>query len=295
MTLKYYHAEPLANSLKSMLPLKEKGLAFESHLRRPAQVRAAFGLVRGDQSRRPGAGARPRRHDHHPHHGDQRISRGRLPRSPPLRPRDPVGAARMRYWNKFVDEHVMNYVSMHGWHRMVGVIARNIEGGTFEKLLSQHPAARPAQEVGDRALGLLRGRPAERQRQDRVRARQGRDAARRDRVAGGRRLHPRRHQLLFALRDDGRADVPREGRRRELPAPRRMARADDRPPRRRRSAQGRGPHPAGPAHLERRPAKQRSMGSLDQCAHGCCRQDRTGSTSSTSRSCPTPSPARAKC
>ena len=30
MALKYYHAEPLANSLKSMIPLKEKGLAFES-------------------------------------------------------------------------------------------------------------------------------------------------------------------------------------------------------------------------------------------------------------------------
>jgi glutathione S-transferase len=56
-----------------------------------------------------------------------------------LRPRDPVGAARMRYWNKFVDEHVMNHVSMHGWHRMVGVIARNIEDGTFEELLSHIP------------------------------------------------------------------------------------------------------------------------------------------------------------
>ncbi len=30
MALKYYHAEPLANSLKSMIPLKEKGLAYES-------------------------------------------------------------------------------------------------------------------------------------------------------------------------------------------------------------------------------------------------------------------------
>jgi len=30
MGLKYYHAEPLANSLKSMVPLKEKGLAYES-------------------------------------------------------------------------------------------------------------------------------------------------------------------------------------------------------------------------------------------------------------------------
>ena len=33
----------------------------------------------------------------------------------------------------------MNYVSMHGWHRMVGVIARNIENGEFEKLLESIP------------------------------------------------------------------------------------------------------------------------------------------------------------
>ena len=45
----------------------------------------------------------------------------------------------MRYWNKFVDEHVMNFVSMHGWHRMVGIIARNIEIGEFEKLLENIP------------------------------------------------------------------------------------------------------------------------------------------------------------
>ena len=30
MTLKYYHAEPLANSLKSMVPLIEKGLPWQS-------------------------------------------------------------------------------------------------------------------------------------------------------------------------------------------------------------------------------------------------------------------------
>ena len=51
----------------------------------------------------------------------------------------PIGNARMRYWNKFVDEHVMNHVSMHGWHRLVGVIARNIDEGTFEELLSHIP------------------------------------------------------------------------------------------------------------------------------------------------------------
>ena len=30
MTLKYYHAEPAANSLKSMIPLIEKGLPYQS-------------------------------------------------------------------------------------------------------------------------------------------------------------------------------------------------------------------------------------------------------------------------
>ncbi len=58
-----------------------------------------------------------------------------FPDAPPLRPNEPRGNARMRYWNKFIDEHVMNYVSMHGWHRMVGVIARGIESGEFEKLV----------------------------------------------------------------------------------------------------------------------------------------------------------------
>ncbi len=62
-----------------------------------------------------------------------------FPDAPPLRPADPAGKARMRYWNKFVDEHVMNYVSMHGWHRMVGVIARGIDSGDFEKLVERIP------------------------------------------------------------------------------------------------------------------------------------------------------------
>ena len=45
----------------------------------------------------------------------------------------------MRYWNKFIDKHVMNYVSMHGWHRMVGVIARGLESGEFSKLVERIP------------------------------------------------------------------------------------------------------------------------------------------------------------
>jgi glutathione S-transferase len=45
----------------------------------------------------------------------------------------------MRYWNKFVDEQVMNHVSMHGWHRLVGVIARKVDSGEFEKLMERVP------------------------------------------------------------------------------------------------------------------------------------------------------------
>jgi glutathione S-transferase len=45
----------------------------------------------------------------------------------------------MRYWNKFIDEHVMNHVSMHGWHRMIGVLARNIQSGEFDRLMERIP------------------------------------------------------------------------------------------------------------------------------------------------------------
>src|SRR5437867_13351858 len=132
MALKYYHAEPAANSLKSMIPLKEKGLPFES---------VYVDLHKFEQ------------------HSDWFVKlnpEGQVPvlenngivithttvineyledvfPEIPLRPYDPVGKARVRYWNKFVDENVMNYVSMHGWHRMVGVIARSIDTGDFEK------------------------------------------------------------------------------------------------------------------------------------------------------------------
>jgi len=34
---------------------------------------------------------------------------------------------------------VMNYVSMHGWHRMVGIIARSVESGEFDRLMERIP------------------------------------------------------------------------------------------------------------------------------------------------------------
>jgi glutathione S-transferase len=139
MTLKYYHAEPLANSLKSMLPLFEKGLAFESiyvDLHKFEQHQTWFVAIN------PEGQVPVLEHDGaiitHTTVINEYLEDA-FPDAPPLRPNNPVGNARMRYWNKFVDEHVMNFVSMHGWHRMVGVIARNIESGDFEKLLESIP------------------------------------------------------------------------------------------------------------------------------------------------------------
>ena len=138
MTLKYYHAEPAANSLKSMIPLLEKGLAYESNyvdLHKFEQHSAWFVAIN------PEGQVPVLDHDGNIITHTTVINEYLEDVFPdvPLRPLNPVGAARMRYWNKFVDEHVMNHVSMHGWHRMVGIIARKIESGEFEKLMERIP------------------------------------------------------------------------------------------------------------------------------------------------------------
>lgn len=137
--LKLYHAEPLANSLKSLLSLKEKQLDFESiyiDLHKFEQHDPAFVAIN------PEGQVPVLDHDgtlitHTTVIGE--YLEDAFPEAPPLRPADPVGKARMRYWTKFCDEHVMSFVSMHGWHRMVGIIARSIEAGEFERLVARIP------------------------------------------------------------------------------------------------------------------------------------------------------------
>lgn len=137
--LKLYHAEPGANSLKSLIPLKEKALDFQSvyvDLHKFEQHEPWF-LAINPEGQVPVLD----------HDGNivthttiiNEYLEDAFPDAPPLRPADPLGKARMRFWNKFVDEHVMNYVSMHGWHRFVGVLARGIESGQFERLVERIP------------------------------------------------------------------------------------------------------------------------------------------------------------
>ena len=139
MAIKYYHAEPVANSLKSMIPLKEKGLDFESvyvDLHKFEQHQPWFIAIN------PEGQVPVLDHDGtivtHTTVINEYLEDA-FPDSPPLRPNTPAGNARMRYWNKFIDEHVMNFVSMHGWHRMVGVIARGIDTGDFARLVERIP------------------------------------------------------------------------------------------------------------------------------------------------------------
>jgi len=137
--LKLYHAEPVANSLKALIALKEKGLAFESvyvDLHKFEQHAPWFVAIN------PEGQVPVLDHDGaiitHTTVINEYLEDA-FPDAPSLRPADALGKARMRYWNKFCDEHVMNYVSMHGWHRMVGVIARSIDAGEFEKLIARIP------------------------------------------------------------------------------------------------------------------------------------------------------------
>ena len=143
MSLKYYHAEPLANSLKSMIPLVEKGLEWESHY---------VDLHKFEQHSDWFTAINPEGQVPVLDHDGTIITHTTVineyledafpdaqPSSGPLRPLDPVGKARMRYWNKFVDEQVMNFVSMHGWHRLIRQITRSIEEDRFEELMSHVP------------------------------------------------------------------------------------------------------------------------------------------------------------
>jgi glutathione S-transferase len=139
MALRLYHAEPGANSLKSLIPLKEKRLDFEScyvDLHKFEQHEPWFVAIN------PEGQVPVLDHDGfivtHTTVINEYLE-DVFPATVPLRPSDPQGTARMRFWNKFIDEHVMNYVSMHGWHRFVGVLARGIERGEFDKLMERIP------------------------------------------------------------------------------------------------------------------------------------------------------------
>lgn len=136
--LKLYHAEPMANSMKALIPLHEKELPFESiyvDLHRFEQHEPWFLAIN------PEGQVPVLEHDGFIINHSTVINEyleDAFP-DPPLRPADIRERARMRYWNKFIDEHVMNHVSMHGWHRFVRKSALAVEKNELERLLARIP------------------------------------------------------------------------------------------------------------------------------------------------------------
>lgn len=137
--LKLYHAEPVANSMKVLIPLHQRGIEFQSHyvdLHKFEQHEPWFVKIN------PEGQVPVLDHDGFIVTHSTVINEyleDAFPDYPPLRPLDIRERARMRFWNKFIDEHVMNYVSMHGWHRMVRKIAQAIDKDELEKLLARIP------------------------------------------------------------------------------------------------------------------------------------------------------------
>ena len=136
--LELYHAEPVANSLKTLLCCKEKGIDFVSHY---------VDLFRFEQHRPEFVALNPNGQVPVLVHDGAVITESsvineyldELFTDIPLIPGDPVQRAQMRIWNKYVDEYLLPAVSMIGWHNMVRRFARTIARGEMEAILSHIP------------------------------------------------------------------------------------------------------------------------------------------------------------
>ena len=143
--LELYHAEPVANSMKALLCLKEKGLDFVSNY---------VDLLRFEQHEPDFVKINPNGQVPVLVHDGNIITESTVINEyledvfpqVRLRPEDPVARARMRIWSKFIDEYFCPALSMIGWHVMVRRIARSIDKGEFEKLLERIPLAEQRQK-----------------------------------------------------------------------------------------------------------------------------------------------------
>jgi len=136
--LDLYHAEPVANSMKVLLCLKEKGLAFVSHyvdLLRFEQHRAEFVAIN------PNGQVPVLVHDGAVITESTVINEYLEDVFPevPLRPKDPLHAAQMRVWSKFVDEYFCPALSMIGWHTMVRKVAQSLNKDQLDEVLERIP------------------------------------------------------------------------------------------------------------------------------------------------------------
>jgi glutathione S-transferase len=138
--LALYHAEPLANSMKVLLALEEKGLAFDSHyidLHRFAQHEPEFLAIN------PAGQVPVLVHDGAVIVESTVISEYLEDVFPdaPLLPADPVARAHARATVKYVDDHVMPSVSMIAWHFRVREVAKRTDPEEMERRIARIPLA----------------------------------------------------------------------------------------------------------------------------------------------------------
>jgi glutathione S-transferase len=136
--LELYHFEPGANSLKSLLCLKEKGLDFVSHyinLHEFEQHDPAYVKVN------PNGQVPALVHDGAVITESTVINEylDDVFPDPPLRPADPVARANMRIWTKFVDEYFNPAVSILGWDRIIEPLVAHLSKEEFEEKLKRIP------------------------------------------------------------------------------------------------------------------------------------------------------------
>jgi glutathione S-transferase len=136
--LELYHAEPVANSMKVLICLKEKQIDFVSHY---------VNLLLFEQHDPEFVAINPNGqvpvlvHDGNIITDSTVINEYLEDVFPqiPLRPADPVWRARMRIWSKFVDEYFCPALSMIGWHVMVRRIAQSLDEDQLNEVLSKIP------------------------------------------------------------------------------------------------------------------------------------------------------------
>jgi glutathione S-transferase len=136
--LELYHAEPVANSMKVLLCLKEKELDFVSHyvdLLRFEQHQPGFVRIN------PNGQVPALVHD-----GavitESTVINEYLDEVFPqvaLRPATAVERARMRVWSKFVDEYFCPALSMIGWHALVRRVALSLSKNELDEVLARIP------------------------------------------------------------------------------------------------------------------------------------------------------------
>jgi glutathione S-transferase len=136
--LELYHAEPVANSMKVLLCLKEKQLEFVSHY---------VDLLRFEQHRPEFVKINPNGQVPVLVHDGAVITESTVINEyldevfPQVRltPGSTLERARMRVWSKFVDEYFCPALSMIGWHHMVRKVAQRLKGDQLDEVLARIP------------------------------------------------------------------------------------------------------------------------------------------------------------